>query len=131
MIVREADYAVRTVLYLAQSAPGNRAVATSELAEKMNIPYRFLRKLIKRMVVAGLVRSQRGKGGGLRLGRPAKQISLLDVVSAVDRRGLKFNACVYEGDGCIRESYCTVHREMQKLQEQIEKRLKSITFDKL
>lgn len=131
MIVREADYAIRTVLYLSQNSEPVRIVSTRELSDKMNIPYRFLRKLIKRMVTSGLVKSRRGKGGGLRLVKKPKQISLLDVLNAVDRRGLKLNACLFQVDACVRESYCSVHREIEKLQAQLEARLAKITFDKL
>ncbi|MFC1468030.1 RrF2 family transcriptional regulator [Verrucomicrobiota bacterium] len=129
MITREADYAVRVVLYLAQHTEEG-AVSTADLAEEMDIPYRFLRKIVRRMVDAELVVSQRGQGGGLRLARSEKEISLADVLNAIDPSGVKLNLCMLEGDGCQRSKFCVVSKKFEVLQAELDEKLRSITFDK-
>ena len=126
MITKEADYALRVMLFLARA--GEAAASTARLAAELDIPYRFLRKIVRRMVEAGLIGSRRGKGGGVRLKRPAERISLLDVLNAMDRRGVALNACGERGQPCPRHGGCAVHPELRGVQRAIDERLAGITF---
>ncbi|HOF88108.1 MAG TPA: Rrf2 family transcriptional regulator, partial [Armatimonadota bacterium] len=83
MITRETDYAIRAMLYLAHHA-GDGAISAATVAEAMDIPYRFLRRILSRLVGTNLLVSTRGKQGGLRLARDPEEVSLLDVVEAMD-----------------------------------------------
>jgi DNA-binding IscR family transcriptional regulator len=66
MITKETDYALRTALYLArQYEKADGVSSTAIMAVAMAIPYRFLRKIVGKLVAAGLLVSQRGKGGGV------------------------------------------------------------------
>ncbi|MFI6343912.1 RrF2 family transcriptional regulator [Streptomyces sp. NPDC050560] len=81
-ISAKADYAVRALLELAR-APA-RPLTCEAIASSQEIPFRFLKSVVGELRRAGLVRSQRGCEGGYWLGRPAAEITLLDVVLAVD-----------------------------------------------
>src|SRR4051812_27038688 len=81
-ISAKADYAVRAALELA--AAGDGPVKGELIAEAQGIPLKFLENILQELRHAGLVRSQRGPEGGYRLGRPAAEISLGDVIRAVD-----------------------------------------------
>jgi Rrf2 family protein len=76
-------YAVRGLAFLAQH-PGDRPVSAATIAGAEGMPELYLRKVLKPLASAGVLLSLRGPGGGYRLGRPAKAVSLLDVVEAVD-----------------------------------------------
>jgi len=128
MITREADYAIRVVLFLAQHNEDG-AVSTADLAEEMEIPYRFLRKIVRRMVEAELVVSQRGQGGGLRLARPKKEVSLADVLNAIDPAGVKLNLCMMNSEECQRSKTCEITKKFAALQATLDEKLNSITFD--
>ncbi len=91
-ITRQADYAIRAVRYLAKQGPNQRA-ATSTVAQEMKIPPSFLAKIISQLSIAGLLHTSRGARGGVTLARDAKDISLLDVVEAIDGPIL-LNECV-------------------------------------
>jgi len=82
-ITRQADYAVRAVLFLT-NLDENERVATSTIAEKQHIPPSFLAKIISQLSIAGLLHTSRGARGGVTLAREARDISLLDVVEAID-----------------------------------------------
>ena len=82
-ITRQADYAIRAVRYLAKQDPNNRS-ATSRVATEMKIPPSFLAKIISQLSIAGLVHTSRGARGGVTLARDPIDISLLDVVEAID-----------------------------------------------
>jgi Rrf2 family protein len=130
MITREVDYAIRAVLYLS-TQDRRRLVATSELAEEMVVPYRFLRRIVQKLVDGGLVEAQRGKGGGVRLTRSCRDISLFDVLETVDPKALCVNACLNGHDACVRTSFCTVRQHLGDLQERLGWELRGITFETL
>jgi Rrf2 family protein len=76
-------YALRALEYLATRGDG-RPATSRDIAEARRAPKRFLLRPLKALVMAGLLRSMAGSGGGYRLGRPASRITLLEVVEAVD-----------------------------------------------
>jgi len=77
-----SDYALRAVIELAAAGPGH--VTADQLARTQVIPGKFLEAILTQLRRAGLVRSQRGPEGGFWLSRPAGQISLADVIRAID-----------------------------------------------
>lgn len=130
MITKEADYAIRTVLYLAKHE-GEGAVSTKDMAEKMYIPYRFLRKIVQKLSESGIIESQRGKGGGVLLNTPKENLSLYDILKIFDAKSIRFNSCHMEDASCPRMDFCAVHVQMDKVQQELNEKLKDITFDTL
>jgi Rrf2 family protein len=128
-ITRQADYAIRAVLYLARLGTNQRA-ATSTVAQEMRIPPSFLAKIISQLSIAGLLHTSRGARGGVTLARNAKDISMLDVVEAIDGPIL-LNECVADPSTCTFEDDCPLHPIWVDSQEQLIKRLKESRFDKL
>jgi Rrf2 family protein len=82
-ISAKADYAVRAAAELA-AAPIGRLVKGEELARAQGIPLEFLENILRAMRVAGIVVAQRGVDGGYALARPADQITVADVLDAVE-----------------------------------------------
>src|SRR5512135_1674660 len=97
-ITRQADYAVRAMTYLAELGPEQRA-ATSQIAQEKSIPPSFLAKIVSQLSVAGLLQTSRGARGGVSLAKAPENISLLDVVEAIDGPIL-LNDCVGDGNSC-------------------------------
>ncbi|WP_330281503.1 RrF2 family transcriptional regulator [Streptomyces sp. NBC_00588] len=81
-ISAKADYATRALVELA--CEPSRPLTCEAIASSQQIPFRFLKSVVGELRRAGLVRSQRGCEGGYWLGRPADEITLLDVARAVD-----------------------------------------------
>ena len=125
-ITRQADYAVRAVLYLAQQHQASR-IATAEIADKQKIPITFLAKIIAQLGAAGLVRSTRGAHGGVALGRSPETITLLEVVEAIDGPML-LNACVGDPTACALGQECPVHDVWCQAQAELVTRLTQTTF---
>jgi Rrf2 family protein len=106
-ITRQADYAVRAVLYLAQLRPGGRA-STAQIAREQHIPPTFLAKIVSQLSAAGIVHATRGAHGGVTLARPADDISLLEIVETIDGPML-LNECVSDPSTCPMGDNCAVH----------------------
>jgi Rrf2 family protein len=83
-ISAKAEYACLAVLALAQHRPDGPPVRIREVAETHGIPERYLVQILLQLKGAGLVASTRGASGGYRLARPATEISLGEVLSAID-----------------------------------------------
>jgi Rrf2 family protein len=82
-ISAKADYAVRAVVELA-AADGERPVPAEQIATAQDIPVNFLENILGELRHAGIVRSQRGPEGGFRLAKPADQVTVADVIRAVE-----------------------------------------------
>jgi Rrf2 family protein len=127
-ITRQADYAVRAVLYLAQLGPEQRA-ATSQIAQEEQIPPSFLAKIVSQLSVAGLLQTSRGARGGVSLARSPEQISLLEVVEAIDGP-IMLNECVGSNGVCVFGDNCPMRLVWCDAQAELVARLRATTFDR-
>ena len=79
----KSDYALRALIEMASRGDG-RAVSAEELGRSQEIPHGFLQAILADLRRSGIVISQRGQSGGWRMGRPPAEISVADVIRAVD-----------------------------------------------
>ncbi len=80
----KTDYALRAAVELASSADASTPVKGERLATSQNIPLRFLENILLQLRHAGIIESRRGADGGYKLARPAEEITLADVIRAID-----------------------------------------------
>lgn len=125
-ITRQADYAVRAIVYLAQLGPEQRA-STSQIAQDKQIPPSFLAKIVSQLSVAGLLQTSRGARGGVSLARSAEDISLLDVVEAIDGPIL-LNDCVADSGACAFGDSCPMKPVWCEAQHELVTRLENTNF---
>jgi Rrf2 family protein len=128
-ITRQADYATRAVLYLAGAKKGQR-VATSQVANEQQIPSPFLAKIILQLSIAGLIKTSRGARGGISLARDAEQITLLDVIEAIDG-SIQLNICAEEKGGCALEEDCPLRSVWCDAQKELVAKLRNTNFGQL
>jgi len=135
-----ADYAVVTMTAAARhcgavpvAGAGARRVGFSagQLAEETRLPAPTVQKLVSRLVAAGLLRSTRGAGGGLRLARPAAAISLADIVEAVEGP-IALTACVEQGrHDCALEEGCSVRPHWSHINDALRGALADVPLSRL
>lgn len=124
-ITRQADYAVRAVMHLARN--GETRTATSVIAEEQKIPPSFLAKIISQLSIAGLLHTSRGARGGVTLARDPKEITLLEVIEAIDGP-IQLNECVGESGTCAFDENCPLRPVWCEAQEQLVGRLQGTNF---
>jgi Rrf2 family protein len=124
-ITRQADYAVRAVLHLAKN--GDMRTATSTIAEEQRIPPSFLAKIVSQLSIAGLLHTSRGARGGVTLARAPKEITLLEVIEAIDGP-IQLNECVGDVGSCSFDADCPLRPVWCDAQEDLVKRLKGTNF---
>jgi Rrf2 family protein len=125
-ITRQADYAIRAVRYLSKNGL-NQRTATSTVAREMKIPPSFLAKIISQLSIAGLLQTSRGARGGVSLAHDPSEISLLDVVEAIDGPIL-LNECVGDPGKCEFADECAMHPIWTEAQAMLVDRLRETTF---
>src|SRR5437764_11154254 len=93
----------------------------------MSIRRQFVSQVMRDLVGAGLVRATVGRNGGYRLGRPREQISLLDVIEAVEGDARR-RTCVLRSTRCGTDGFCSVHEVFARAQEALLEQLSSSTL---
>ena len=124
---READYGLLAMVYIA-SQPSGQLAYRRDIAAHYGIPREFLAKVLQKLSRRGLVRSFRGMQGGYQLARDAREITLADVITAVDGP-LSLVDCQCPPYECGQEFVCTVKGIMGEVQQDILKVLGGITLD--
>lgn len=125
------DYAFRAVLHLA-ALPFGQVVKAQTIARAEMIPMRYLLKIMRLLTKAGLVKSHRGVEGGYALAKAPQEITLLDVVEAIEGP-LYFNRCHLDQKYCTKKwaNRCPVHGVLGDIQASLVQQLASHNFAEL
>jgi len=120
---RQCEYALQAVLYLALK-PQDELTSIRELTKKLEIPYHFVAKILQDLTKKGLLISHKGPSGGFGLKKSADEITILQIVEAID--GLSFmNNCVLGFPECSNDTPCAVHKQWGEIREVIHQMLAS------
>jgi len=121
----KSDYAARAVLGLARHYPGGVALRVEQLAAEEGVPANYLVQILIELKAQGIARSVRGKAGGYLLARSPAEITLADILHAVE--GKLFDTPALSDGQCPPE----LRRAWEKLQQAIESAAAAITFQQL
>ena len=116
-VTRGTDYGVQGILYLAAQPP-EKVSLLHEIAHNQTIPESYLAKIFQDLTKAGLVRSHRGAKGGFSLARPASEITLRQVIEAL-QGPICLNRCLDIREGCPNSETCPVSEVLRKAQAQL------------
>jgi Rrf2 family protein len=127
VISQTAEYALRAVICLANEP--RKSLVTNEVAKQTQVPAGYLSKVLQILGRAGIVRSQRGLYGGFLLAKPGDQLTVLEVINAVDPlKRIEHCPLGLESHG---PELCPLHQRLDKIMAQAEKALSSITIQDL
>lgn len=113
-LTREADYAVLCVIEVARSG----RLSAAEIARRNDVSPTFLGKIVSSLARAGMVITRRGVHGGIELTREPHEVTLLDVIEAV-QGPLCINECLYEPSRCSRDSLCPAYPAWREAQRRL------------
>lgn len=126
LLQHASELAIRATLFLAQQAPGKLS-PVHEIASHSQVSEAYLAKILQRLASCGLVRSFRGPGKGMELGRAPNAISLAAVIQAVE--GPKeLENCVLGLGLCSKDNPCALHEEWLPLRTAIHNFLEKTTL---
>jgi Rrf2 family protein len=113
LLSQTAEYALRAMAWLALESP-KVPVRAKDLAESTGIPLPYLSKILRRLVVAELLDSQKGQGGGFALARPPREISFEAVLTAIDAYPEQ-GRCAFGLGDCGDLNPCPLHDSWTRL----------------
>jgi Rrf2 family protein len=105
-------------------------ISARQLASEGNFSYQLGCKILQKLHKANLVKSDMGPKGGFVLSREPSQITLMEVITAL-QGGLRLNRCLFGGRGCEFESECEIHTKLTCLQLYIDGYLGGITLQEI
>jgi Rrf2 family protein len=118
VLSQTAEYALRAMAWLA-TAPTDEPTRAKDLSAATGIPTHYLSKVMRRLVLAGLLNSQKGQGGGFLLSRPPREIRFLDILTAVDAFP-GAGHCAFGWGECDEIHPCPLHGSWSRLNEQLQ-----------
>ena len=123
------EYAIHGLIYLAR-AGSEKTVLLADIAAAVKVPKEYMRKIFQTLTRAGLVTGRRGAGGGYRLGRPAEEVTLRDIVEAVEG-SLPVYGCLHLRRQCEIALSCPVQKSFEAAREKMAEVLQGTTLEGL
>jgi Rrf2 family protein len=122
-----AEYALRVMTLLARHEPGE-PLLTRDLSLESGIPAQYLSKILRRLVLAGLLESQKGRGGGFVLSRAPAEITFREVLTAVDAFPRE-DRCAFGWGKCDPSHACPLHSTWTGMSAHFQHWASTSTFD--
>jgi Rrf2 family protein len=126
---KKADYALIAMKHLA-TRPDGASASAREIAEQYDIPVELLAKVLQRLARRSLVTSHQGTRGGYRLARAVTQISVADIIQAIDGP-LTVTACSTEDENCGQYAKCSVRDPLWKIKDRIVSALSTCSLQEI
>lgn len=112
-----AEYALRAMAWLS-TMPAGEPMRVKDLSIATGIPSHYLSKVMRRLVLAGLLVSQKGQGGGFLLSKPPGEIAFIDILTAVDAYSTD-GRCAFGWGQCDAVRPCLLHGSWSRLNEEL------------
>lgn len=128
-LTRGADYGTRGIIRLAQM-PFNSVALVGDIAAEEGLPESYLAKIFQDLAKEGLIRSHRGAKGGFSLARSPDEITLKDIIEAIEGP-IALSRCLSPSEACERQSSCSLHPVLAKAQQALLKMLDGTTLSDL
>ncbi|MBU8893656.1 MAG: Rrf2 family transcriptional regulator [Bacteroidales bacterium] len=134
MLSNTCKYAIRAVTYLALNGKEEKKIGIKEISKELYIPTPFLGKILQTLAKNKMLSSTKGPNGGFSLGRPAKEITLLNIIEIIDGMDL-FSDCLIGLRTCSANAHndvqCPIHKKYLPISQQLYDLFKTETIKML
>ena len=114
LLSRPADYGIQAALYIACQEKRRDYLPVKEISDHLGISFYILAKILQLLVREGIMKSYKGPHGGVALARPPEEITLKDLVSALEGEDF-FDDCILGLPGCGEERPCALHTPWEEI----------------
>lgn len=131
-IAKSVEYSILALRYIAKNQE-IECVSTKEIAERENIPYDLLAKLMQRLVKHNIIISKQGKLGGYSLNIEPEKLSLNELIIAIDQK-IQLTDCMVINpttENCGRINDCCLRNPLSKIQDKIEGLFQNTTLNEI
>lgn len=130
MFSTSCQYGLQAMLYLALHYSEEKNVDLNSIADELDIPKHFLSKVLQVLVKHKLLVSMKGPTGGFRLIRPPSNITLIEIIEAIDGLDI-FNQCGIGFKKCDDDHPCPIHKEYKEVRNKIQNLFEHKTLKEL
>lgn len=129
---KSCEYGIRATIFLASesSEEGDRYHSIKDLSDELDISYHFLTKTLQKLTGCGYLESYRGPRGGVRLAVPPEELSIKEIVLAIDGPEI-FEDCVLGLPGCGEEKPCPMHDRWAEVRARLRDQLEGYSLAQL
>ncbi|MEQ8524771.1 Rrf2 family transcriptional regulator [Gracilimonas sp.] len=127
LISQGAQYAISAIIAISKHSEEG-AVSASYLSKSLNCPTAYLSQILAKLKEPGILKSRRGLNGGVYLAKPVKEITMMDIIAAIDGTEF-FDKCFMGIEGCGHIEPCPFHEFWSVERKKIEKWLNDTSFD--
>lgn len=130
MFSTSCHYGLQAMIYIALHSSDEENISLNRIADEQDIPKHFLSKILQLLVKHKLLVSMKGPTGGFRLNRPPEEITLIEVIQAIDGLDM-FNQCGIGFKRCDDSHPCPIHEEYKEVRDQIQDLFEHKTLQEL
>lgn len=123
---KESQYGLRGLVYLA-AQPHGVILQVSQVAEAADLPRMFLAKIFRKFTHHNILRSYRGRERGYSLAKPAQEISVKEIVEAIEGPDV-FQRCVFWSDRCSDDNPCLLHDVWRSIRPKVSDRMAGVSL---
>ncbi|TAE21790.1 MAG: Rrf2 family transcriptional regulator [Candidatus Kapaibacterium sp.] len=134
MFSKACIYGIQAAIYLAQQHKhqSDRAyIPVVEIAQTLDIPFQFLKKVIQQLGEKNVVQTQRSAKGGVSLARQGSEITVFEVIVAIDGGAIFLSECILKFPGCGNEKPCPMHHQWAVERVRLKTMFEKATLDSL
>jgi len=126
MLTSTGEYAVRAMIHIAER-PQDGYILAHEIGSDLDLPERYLSKILGTLTRKRLLEARRGRGGGFRLRKNPEKITIYEILDTVDRTA-HFQRCILGYQTCDDRTPCTIHVIWKEFRQRILKLLQTVTL---
>lgn len=128
LLTKNTDYAIRALLVL--GARPDAYVSARDIAKVQEMPYQYLRKLLRELISEGFVESREGGRGGFKMKRAPADIKVADLMR-VFQGEVQFLECMFRKSICNQRAVCVLRKNVKKIEEAVTAEFERITIGSL
>ena len=118
MFSKGCEYGIRALTVIAEAGKENRKIGIKEICKSSKTPESFTAKILQNLVKRGIVSSQKGPAGGFYLSKKLENITLYDIVEAIDGKGI-FSKCGLGLSECNANKPCPLHSQFEVVRNEL------------
>lgn len=112
------EYSIQILLFMSGLKLDDTFISAADIAEKIKLPKEFLSKILQSLAHIGIVQSQKGKNGGFKLNKPAKDIGLIDLINVFEDKSF-FTTCILGLHSSCEGCGCPMHSDWEHVKMEI------------
>ncbi|MBU1999387.1 MAG: Rrf2 family transcriptional regulator [Candidatus Omnitrophota bacterium] len=128
LITKNSDYAIRAMLALANSK--KCFLSARQISKEQNVPYQFLRVILRKLIRNNMVFSREGINGGFKINVDPKKVSITDIIK-IFQGNVQLSECMFRRRLCVNRARCILRKEIRRVEQVVEKEFRGITLGRL